>query len=89
MKRIYKYQLETTDEQVIELPQCYQILSVQVQNGVPCMWVLVDPENVADKAKIRIYGTGYPFDLQAWKFIDTYQLNGGQLVFHVFEDGTI
>lgn len=89
MKTIYKYQLQTTDEQVIELPKYYQILSVQIQNGVPCMWVLVDPENEPDSTKIRIYGTGHQFDLKAWKFIDTYQLQGGALVFHVFENGTI
>lgn len=42
--------------------------------------------NNEDCAKIEIFGTGHPFDAATQrKYIGTYQLFEGDLVFHVFE----
>lgn len=90
MKTIYKYQLETTDFQSITLPKGYEILTVQTQNQTPCLWVLHDkkPEKFED-VEINIIGTGhaiYHVDGKTErKYIGTYQLHGGQLIFHVFQ----
>lgn len=87
MKRIYKYKLETTNVQEIEMPFGTQILTVQVQNGSPCIWAMVDMEVKTTKMYVfRIFGTGHPIeDDFSGKYIGTYQLNSGSLVFHVFQ----
>lgn len=85
-KTIYKYPLEVTDLQELELPEGAEILTVQMQTGVPCLWALVDP--TADKKcrLIRIAGTGHFLnDEIEHRYIGTFQMAGGQLVFHAFE----
>ncbi len=64
-----------------------QMLTIQIQNNTPCIWVLVNPENVKEKVKVKIrtIGTGYPIKENFnGKYIGTFQLSGGALVFHVF-----
>lgn len=82
---IYKYPLETTDEQKIEMPKGANILTVQVQNGTPCLWALVNPENRPEQRIISIFGTGNPIKPANIVYIGTYQLMEGKLVLHVFE----
>jgi hypothetical protein len=53
MLRIYKYQLETTGVQEIEMPQGAIILSLQTQNEVPCIWALVNPNTTVTKEHLR------------------------------------
>lgn len=85
-KTIWKVQLETTDKQTIKLPIGAELLSVQVQNNIPCIWALVYPDMGKGNIQIEIYGTGHPIkDKVERRFIGTYQLNDGELVFHVFE----
>jgi hypothetical protein len=91
MKVIYKYPLEITDTQTVELPYEHRILSVQAQNGILCLWAAVDLEETfkADRT-IRIIGTGNQSDELDFyfsgdmEFISTVQLSG--LVWHVFTD---
>lgn len=85
MKAIYKYPIAVIDEQTIEIPLGGQILAVQMQNEIPCMWVLVDPQHVIVKRDFRIYGTGQQIPDSAGLYIGTFQLRGGMLVFHLFE----
>lgn len=86
---IWKYELETTDEQTIKIPYGGQIISIQIQNGKPCMWVLVHPKNehIQDR-NLEIYGTGHPVkDIEGTQLYHrgTYKLIDKGLVFHVFE----
>lgn len=86
MKIIYKYELSVQDDQVIEMPEGTEILSLQVQAGRPCLWALVTPYGRSTvKRKIRTHGTGH--EITDWAnlvFIGTYQ--APPLVFHVFEN---
>lgn len=43
-KSIWKFTLKITDVQTIEAPAFSEPLCVQIQNGVPCLWMLVMPE---------------------------------------------
>lgn len=85
---IWKFPLEIIDSQEIEVPPLHRCLSVQIQQGTPCLWALVDD---ADKqrvqARIRVFGTGHPIDASITNlvFIDTFQVMQGSLVFHIFE----
>lgn len=86
MKTIYKYPLQVTDYQEVQIPWDAQLLSVQVQNGTPCLWALVETTRQKERVVIDIYGTGNPIeaDLHERDFIDTFQMHGGSLVFHAF-----
>ncbi len=86
MTTVFKYELEVTDRQEIPLPPRATILSAQVQQGKVCLWAEVDYDELylAEPRHIRIHGTGHPVT-ESLRFIDTVQLSGGKLVFHVFE----
>lgn len=87
MKRVYKYQLEIKDEVLVSMPKDAKILTVQVQNGRPCIWASVDPSSSdMEIRKFRIAGTGHPVeDSIIENYIGTVQMYEGKLVFHVFE----
>lgn len=88
-KRIFKYTLETKDEQVIILPKGAEILTVQTQFNEPQLWALIDPNCKNTEVRfIEIFGTGHPIDFDRGvdrKYLATYQLYDGNFVFHVFE----
>ena len=86
--QVWKSPLEVTDSQVLELPAGAQLLSVQVQHGSPQIWALVDPSLYTEPRQIRIVGTGHSA-ADVGRFIDTFQVQGGSLVFHVFEAGEV
>jgi hypothetical protein len=86
MKTIYKYPLETIDHQKVEMPKGSEILTVQIQNGVPMLWALVDDEILEVEIKlIDTHGTGHNVTDAPKKYISTYQMLQGRLIFHVFE----
>ena len=87
-QRIFKYELSVIDGQNIRLPIGSQILTVQNQNETPCMWALVDPNADTELITIEMFGTGHPVlsDMgTSRKYISTFQMHGGNLVFHVFQ----
>lgn len=57
MKKIYKYRIEVTDDQNIEMPVGAKILTVQTQNGVPCILLSrcadMDKERKIERIKER------------------------------------
>lgn len=86
MKKIYKYAIEITDDQDIVMPVGAKILTVQNQNGVPCIWAMVDPNSEKENVHIRVHDTGHNVpDSDRLEYIGTFQMCGGSLVFHVFK----
>lgn len=86
MKTIWKYLLEVVDDQLLELPLESEILTVQMQHGKPQLWAIVNPELSKEKRHIRIHGTGHRVStVDTLKYISTFQMENGVLVFHVFE----
>jgi hypothetical protein len=90
MRKVYKYPLETTDEQTLTMPKGAKVLTVQNQGEQACIWAVVDLDApVNERRTFFTYGTGYPMQepdvVSEEKYIGTYQLMGGGLVFHVFE----
>lgn len=83
---IWKYPIEVTGIQDIDMPQGAQILSVQIQVMRPVLWVLVNDKDQKFLRRIVTVATGelFPESLTG-RFIGTYQLHDGELVFHVFE----
>lgn len=87
MKAIYKYPLTIADTQAVDMPIGAEALSVQLQGSI-CLWARVETSLPSALRTVRMYGTGHDCsDLPATsQFIGTVQLNGGNLVFHVFID---
>lgn len=83
---IHKYPLRVMDTQEIPMPFGAEILCVQVQHGTPCLWAMVFAENRLEPRTIEAFGTGHEMPPNTHrKYIGTFQMNGGALVFHVFE----
>ena len=88
MKRqVWKYELHE-GRQDFEISIDAEILAVQNQSGVVCMWVLVNPESKKETRYFEIYGTGHDigYDIgTSREYIGTAQLGYGTLVYHIFE----
>lgn len=87
MTQIWKYPIKTTDSQYVFMPEGAEILTVQMQDEVPCIWAIVDPENEKIPRYLRIFGTGHNIKESIGKlsYVGTYQINEQNLVFHIFE----
>ncbi len=85
-KTIWKYPIQTTDEQSILVPKGAKFLTVQTQREEPCLWAVVDPTAEKEEVMVRTHGTGHelPADAHLYDYIGTYQLGHGSLIFHVF-----
>jgi len=88
IKRVYKYEVPVMDVVTIQLPIGAEILTVQSQNGIPCIWALIDPVNPYKDRTFRLAGTGHSIEVNnevKENYIGTFQLENGLLVFHLFE----
>jgi hypothetical protein len=85
VKTIWKFPLESVDEQTVEMPEGAWILTVQMQGSVPCLWAVVHPEARLTPRRILIHGTGRPPLDRLGRYIGTVQMLDGSRVFHVFE----
>lgn len=88
MKTVWKFPLAVTNEQRIDLPAGARLLTVQPQGEGVCLWALCDSEAEREPRMIVILGTGHQApeeNLWQLKYISTFQLQDGALVFHAFE----
>ena len=88
MKTIWKYGLKMVDSQEINMPEGAEILTVQTQFDMPCIWALVDPKAKIEQRFFVIYGTGHDiyFDMGVKrKYIGTFQIMKGAGIYHLFE----
>lgn len=84
MRRVFKYGLDIVDEQIIRAPRDWHPLSVQLQNGQPMLWALVDDSALEVEHHVFVHGTGHHVHHLAEEFVSTFQLSDMGLVFHVF-----
>ena len=82
METIWKYKLDIKHVNHIDVPEFGKVLCVQVQGGVPCVWIKVNPANPLVKREFNVYFTGEECDCLDGEYIDTFQIN--ELVFHVY-----
>lgn len=85
MKTVYKYQIELTDQPKVQLPKGAEILCVQPQHGALMLWARVNTEQPLEDRYVRIAGTGHPLEGAPGRYINTFFIHQGSLVFHVFE----
>ena len=85
MREIWKYTLRP-GKQSFGIPQGASVLHTHEQRGEVCLWALVDPTERQAERVFEVVATGQPFDLLGkYLYIGTVHLEGGLLVFHVFE----
>ena len=86
MTIIYKYPIAFCDQFALELPFGAVILDVQLQNGFPYLWAIVDPSHPPEERLIKSAWTGHEFNYAyGLLHIKTLTDNDG-LVWHIFED---
>ena len=54
MKTIWKFQFENKGMFGLDMPKGAEILTVQTQEGIPCIWALVDPNSFYRSLYFRI-----------------------------------
>lgn len=83
---IHKYPVQVEDSFEVRMPAGARVIAVQVQDGDPVMWAVLD-ENAFDFTRtFRVVGTGQSFDdCHLCKHVGTFQLEGGAFVGHLFE----
>lgn len=88
--RIYKYPIPVSGEFILDLPKGSKPLCVQIQQGQPQMWAAIDPMAPLVKHLFQLCGTGHDReDINPFTYLGTFQVQGGTLVFHVFDGGEL
>ena len=87
MLKVYKYIIDYDDYFDLELPRGAQVLTVNKQYNNLILWALVNPILPHIKRYFRLAGTGHPIkeSINILDYINTFQLEDGALIFHVFE----
>ncbi len=86
---IWKFSLQIGDT-VLNLRDGYRILSLQMQNDVPTIWVLLDPDRPMTATKIICRGTGHHFnEREMGEYIGSVVTQGDAFVWHSFNLGEL
>jgi len=87
MTTIYKYPLELTNRQTVEMPEDSRILAFQEQGTHPIIWAQVDDSLPKVKREFQIFATGEemeePDPFRDRTYIGTIQR--GIYVWHLYE----
>ena len=88
---IWKFPLQANRHAVLDMPTGARILCVQTQFGRPYVWALVDPSQTVGPRMLLTFGTGHPMGPEhaTLPYVGPLQLDGGALVFHVFDRGEV
>lgn len=86
LQRVYKYKLTLDDWVSIAMPEGAVPLFVDVQLGSPYIWARVAIDAPPVIHHFRIAGTGHDLGSNVGRYIGTFLLADGALVFHVFTE---
>ena len=85
-RTIWKYPLAVTEKQAVPMPDGATLRAVATQHETPVLYAEVDPNRPDNAREIYTFGTGHPIpETPALRYVGTYLLEGGRLVFHVYE----
>ena len=82
--KIYKYELSFESRTFVRMPEKSEIMDIQIQDGKPVMWAMVDPDSREIVVRINMLYTGHGMQLEATRneYLATIQHEG--LVYHFF-----
>jgi hypothetical protein len=87
---IWKFTIPFGDTADVEMPMDAKILTAQMQHGHLRIWAMVDPRRDTVLRRINIAGTGHDLSSRLMgEYIASFQLEGGMLIFHVFDGGIV
>lgn len=69
----------------IQAPRGAKLLTVQMQHGSPTVWAEVDPTAPIEPVLIEVFGTGHVIEEGERTYVGTFQMQGGALVFHLYQ----
>lgn len=84
-KSVWKYDVSITDYFVVVMPVDSEILHFGLQDGLPMLWVLVDPSKDLMRRKFRLAGTGHDIIEDELTYIGTVKMINDTTIFHLFE----
>ena len=84
---IWKFDIGESFDSWMEMPKGAKILSVQIQKGRLCLWAIVNPDAERVPRHIVVVGTGHELGFCNGAFINTIQMAGGDLIWHIFDLG--
>ena len=85
-KQLWKFPIPIRDDVTITMPKGAIVRAVMVQRDTPCIWAEVDAQAPPVDRRFFIIGTGHPMPVDATQFVGSFMIEGGSLVFHVYED---
>jgi len=71
--------------QTIDVPSGSKFLTAAMQGENLCLWILCDKNAPTTRREIAIYATGELLDNDPGEYISTFQLEGGDFIYHVFD----
>ena len=84
MSKIYKYVIPIgKDSFYIPMPKDAKILKLELQNGIPVFWAIVDINEESILRKFVTIGTGWEMDDKNLSYIGTYP--NDYFIWHIFE----
>lgn len=86
MLTIWKYEIPIKSNFSLIIPIEYKILDFKIQNGVPVIWALVNPESARNSISFCIYGTGHPIDKKDERKQYVGTIIDDSLVWHLFKE---
>ena len=87
-RTIWKYEIPLQDDITLEMPRGMIPLTVATQLGKICLWAEVDPSQPKEPHHFRLAGTGHPLpEGVRVDYIGTVFVQGGYLVFHLYQKG--
>lgn len=82
---VWKWTIPDIGPFTLDMPFGAQVLTVQMQHGAATLWALVEPGASEDKRHFLIVGTGHSFDASGLRYVGTFQVAHGALVWHLWE----
>jgi len=81
----WKYPFTTKESFELKMPQSAKIVSVSCENTRPYISVMVDPDNLMEIRKFRIYTIKKEIPSSSETYIGSYHEFDGGLVWYVYE----
>jgi len=83
MKMIWKWTVNGT--RVHRAPKGAKFIAAQMQHHRLCIWFICDDKAATINYQITLVATGVPYEARrVGEYVDTVQLDAGDLVVHVF-----
>ena len=85
---IWKFPIELRGLQYVEMPVGAKILYVAQQYDQVCLWAKINTNALKERRTIHVAGTGHSIPDCGMNYIGSVMMDGGAMVFHVFEVAT-